>query len=114
LSISVNGNNAGLLRFITALDAAPRLFVVDNFALNNGSSQSSSGSIDPTSSTGSSGLTVDTYYVSSASGDPASAFALTKMVLEPAPTRGVLAATPVVHRMATKAKVPATAPRHRN
>jgi Tfp pilus assembly protein PilO len=62
LSISVDSNNSGLLRFITALDSAPRLFVVDNFSLNN----SAPGAI------GSTGLTVETYYVSSTSGDPAS------------------------------------------
>jgi Tfp pilus assembly protein PilO len=60
LSISVTSNNAGLLRFITALDSAPRLFLVDNFSLAN-SSQNSSGSTS---------LNVETYYVSSASGDP--------------------------------------------
>ena len=62
LSISVDSNNTGLLRFITALDSAPRLFVVDNFSLNN----SAPGAI------GSTGLTVETYYVSSTSNDPAS------------------------------------------
>jgi Tfp pilus assembly protein PilO len=61
LSIAVNGNNTGLLRFITALDSAPRLFVVDNFSLNNAAP----------GSTGSTGLTVETYYLSSTSNDPA-------------------------------------------
>jgi Tfp pilus assembly protein PilO len=62
LSISVNGNNAHLLRFITALDSAPRLFVVDNFSLNNTAQ----------GTTGSTGLSVETYYVTSAAADPAS------------------------------------------
>jgi Tfp pilus assembly protein PilO len=62
LSISVNGSNSRLLGFITALDSAPRLFVVDNFSLNS----------SPQNSSGSTGLTIETYYVSSASGDPAS------------------------------------------
>jgi Tfp pilus assembly protein PilO len=69
LSISVDGNNNGLLRFITALDSAPRLFVVDDFSLNSSSQ----------TSTGATGLTVETYYVSSASGDPASDYPLTKV-----------------------------------
>jgi Tfp pilus assembly protein PilO len=86
LAISVNGNNSGLLRFITALDSASRLFVVDNFSLNSSSQ----------SAIGSTALTVDTYYVSSASGDPASDFALlTKALLSSSKTAHATApATP--------------------
>ncbi len=62
LAISVDGNNTGLLRFITALESAPRLFLVDNFSLNNAAP----------GATGSTGLTVETYYASSAAADPAS------------------------------------------
>jgi Tfp pilus assembly protein PilO len=92
LSISVDGNNAGLLRFITALDSAPRLFVVDSFSLN------SSGQ----NVTGSTGLTVETYYISAASGNPASNFPLMKVAS--APTISVQAVTPARHSTAVKAK----------
>jgi Tfp pilus assembly protein PilO len=112
LSISVNGSNAGLLRFIAALDSAPRLFVVDNFALNNGSSQTSNGSSGSASSTGSTGLTVETYYVSSASGDPASSFPLAKVTPVAASTGAVSAAAPVSHRIASNAKAPAAGHHH--
>lgn len=102
LSISVNGNNAGLLRFITALDSAPRLFVVDNFSLS--SSQTS---------TGATGLTVETYYVSPASGDPASSFALTQV--GPTPPTTVQPAAPSTHTAPAKAptKTKVTVPSHR-
>jgi Tfp pilus assembly protein PilO len=100
LSISVNGSNAGLLRFITALDSAPRLLVVDNFSLNSSSQRSLSGSSQ--SSTGSTGLTVETYYVSSAAGDPASDFPLTKSPSSPSKT--VHAVAPVRHGPPGQAK----------
>ena len=99
LSIAVNGNNAGLLRFITALDSAPRLFVVDNFSLNSSSQ----------TSTGATGLTVETYYVSSATGDPASDFALPKAT--PAPPTTVNPSAPATHTVPVKTKVTATSHR---
>lgn len=95
LSISVNTNNSGLLRFITALDSAPRLFVVDNFSLNSSSE----------SAIGSTALTVETYYVSSASGDPASDFALLTKALLP-PSQTVHAAAPATHHPTTSHKAP--------
>ena len=92
LSISVDGNNSRLLRFINELDSAPRLFVVDNFSLNS-SSQSSSGST---------GLTIETYYVSSAAGDPASDFPLTNVASELNKTARAVA--PVTHGAPGQAK----------
>jgi hypothetical protein len=66
--------------------------VVDNFSLN-GSSQSSSGST---------ALTIETYYVSSAAGDPASDFSLTNVASEPNKT--VHAVAPVTHGAPGQAK----------
>jgi Tfp pilus assembly protein PilO len=102
LAISVNGNNAGLLRFITALDSAPRLFVVDNFSLNSSSQ----------SAIGSTALTVETYYVSSASGDPASDFSLAKVTSAPTPSRVVHAVAPLTHTTTAKSKSPAASQHH--
>ncbi len=67
LSVAVNGSNADVLRFVTALDSQPRLFVVDNFVLN-GTVQT--GGVQAT--TGGTSLSVQAFYVSAASGDPAS------------------------------------------
>ena len=64
LSVSVNGTNARVLRFVTVLESQPRLFVVDNFSLN-GTSQAT---------TGGTSLSLRAFYISAASGDPASLF----------------------------------------
>jgi Tfp pilus assembly protein PilO len=64
LAVSVNGTNTGLLHFVTELDSAPRLFVVDNFSLNaSGATQAGAASVQ-----------LEAYYVSAGSGDPASTF----------------------------------------
>jgi len=76
LSISVNGNNSQLLRFITALDSEPRLYVVDNFTLDSSSEAAS----------GITSLTVEAFYVSAAAADPASDFSLTELGLAPTKT----------------------------
>ena len=69
LSVSVNGTNQQVLRFVSALDSEKRLFVVDTFSLD-GSSQATHGQ----AAVGSTALTVQAFYISSTSNDPASLF----------------------------------------
>jgi hypothetical protein len=73
LPISVSGDAARLMRFITALDAESRLFVVTQFSL---SSPSVAGAAQAAAAQGTTSLTVEAFYVSAASADPAADFAV--------------------------------------
>jgi Tfp pilus assembly protein PilO len=69
LDVSVNGTNAQVLSFVTALDSEPRLFVVDNFSLS-GTSQATGKKV----LMGTTAISVQAFYISAASADPASLF----------------------------------------
>jgi Tfp pilus assembly protein PilO len=63
LSITVDGSNSSVLKFITTLDDQPRVYVVDDFSLRTapGAAQAAGSST---------GLTVETFYQSAASNNP--------------------------------------------
>lgn len=82
VSIGVQGSDVKLLQFVTDLNAAPRLFVVDGFSLTSaprtGAVSSGSSNVSPGSSDVSSGssdvssysLSVTTFFVSATSNNP--------------------------------------------
>ncbi len=82
MSIGVQGSDVKLLQFVTDLNAAPRLFVVDGFSLTSaprtGAVSSGSSNVSPGSSDVSSGssdvssysLSVTTFFVSATSNNP--------------------------------------------
>jgi Tfp pilus assembly protein PilO len=77
VSIGVNGTPAGLLKFVTALDSQPRLFVVDSFSLSGVSQPGGAGPAGPQGGAqGGTSLTVEAFYVSAQSSDAASQFPL--------------------------------------
>lgn len=61
VDVSINGTNAQVLKFVTALDKQPRLYVVQSFNLTNGSA---------TGGAQSTGINVEAFYVSAASNNP--------------------------------------------
>jgi Tfp pilus assembly protein PilO len=69
LSISVTGTNAQVLRFVNVVESASRLFVVDNFSLS-GPTQAAKGQ----PAAGATSMNIQAFYISAASGDPASLF----------------------------------------
>jgi Tfp pilus assembly protein PilO len=73
LSLSVNGSNLRVLRFVNALDSEKRLFVVDNFSLNG----STEGATGAATVMGSTTMTVQAYFITAGSDDPASLFTTT-------------------------------------
>lgn len=64
VSLTVSGSNASILRFVTALDSQPRIYVVDSFSLAAPQSTGAVAALPQTS------VTVQAFYESSASGNP--------------------------------------------
>ncbi|MGH9104401.1 MAG: hypothetical protein ACRDZX_00920 [Acidimicrobiales bacterium] len=77
LTISIGGTAARVLKFVTALGSQRRLFVVDSFSLTTSpaTSPASGKSRAPATGLGTS-LTVEAFYVSATSANPASTFPL--------------------------------------
>jgi Tfp pilus assembly protein PilO len=72
IPITVTASSSQVLHFISSLESSPRLFVVNEFSLNSPAS-----SIGPVAGTrASTTLSVEAFYVSAASNDPASNFSL--------------------------------------
>lgn len=67
VTVNVTGLNAHILNFITALDAQPRIYVVDSFGLQ---APSTSGSSVNSPSLLSTGIVLQAFYESAGSGNP--------------------------------------------